>query len=201
MSPLEADSAPFDTILTVAPRLWCVNMAYTNEQFFGTLTLMGAEIVVAEPRAPLSDENGLTLVQRQFLTLRAGSLTDYDTLNHMDQTSVWLATQMRDPAFRTAYNQLYPFDPKAVTRDALKILLPKVVGLLDAALESGDTKRQQWAVERFLKVSGLEKITIESTSTNIPADLLIAKQWVERGIAIPAPLAERLRAQGLLPEE
>ncbi len=162
---------------------------------------MGAEIVVVEPLSPLVDENGLSLTQRQFLTLRAGTVTDYDALGNMEQTSIWLATQMREPAFRQAYNELFPYDPKIVTRDALKILLPKVVALMDAALESNDPKRQQWAVERFLKVSGLEKITIESTTTNIPIDLLMAKQFAERGVAIPTALTARLRAQGLLPEE
>ena len=162
---------------------------------------MGTETTVAEPRTPLVDEHGLSMTQRQYLAIRAGALTDYDALNSMDLTSIWLATQMRDTAFRQAYNQTFPYDPKAVTRDALKILLPKVVGLLDAALESDDPKRQQWAVERFLKVSGLEKLVIESTTTNIPADLLMAKQFLDRGIAIPPALEDRLRAQGLLPEE
>ena len=158
-------------------------------------------MVPSEPLAPLVDENGLSLTQRQFLTLRAESLTDYDTLNHMGQTSIWFANQMREPAFRQAYNQLYPYDPKAITRDALKTILPKVVGLLNDALESDDTKRQQWAIERLLKVTGLEKIIVESTTTSIPADLLMAKQFVDRGVAIPPELKERLRVQGLLPEE
>ena len=158
-------------------------------------------VLIDPPLTPLQDENGLTMLQRQWLVARAETLTDYEALNHFNLTSIWLATQMRIPAFRSAYNQTFPYDPKTVTRDALKVILPKVVALLDAALESSDVKRQQWAIERLLKVTGLEKIIIESTTATIPADLLIAKQWVDRGVAIPPELKERLRVQGLLPNE
>lgn len=162
------------------------------------------EAITPAPSAalePLRDEHGLDLTQRQFLTTRASALTDYEALDNMGLTSIWLANQLRVSDFRRAYNQLFPFDPKAVTRDALRTILPKVVTELESALESEDGKRRQWAVERLLKVTGLEKLSIDVTRTDVPADLIMAKQFVERGVRIPPELLERLKGQGLIADE
>lgn len=145
----------------------------------------------------LRDENGLDLTQRQFFHRRAHSLTDYDTLVDMGLPTLWLATQLRDSAFRRMYNQLFPVDPKTLTTNALKTLLPKVVGILDSALESDDPKRQAWATDRLLRVAGLEKVLVESTSVSVPFGVAIASQMKERGVEVPDALAKKLEEYGL----
>ncbi|KKK53732.1 hypothetical protein LCGC14_3091810, partial [marine sediment metagenome] len=130
--------------------------------------------------------------------VRAEALTDYDALNKMGLTSIWLANQLQEKDFRKAYNLLYPFDPKTVTKDALRTILPRVVDELNTALNSEDSKRRQWAVERLLKVTGLDKLSIDINHTDTLSDLLMAKQFVERGVRLSPELLTRLKDQGLI---
>ena len=146
-----------------------------------------AEMSKREPR----DEEGLTLPQRRFLKARLFQLSDRAAL---DETKASMADLMRwqdEPGFATAYRTLCPRSTVEMVKGGFDAILPEALQLMMDALKGEElTKSQRWVVDKLLKVTGLDKILIESTHTSIPYEARLALTLLERGLPISPGLRD-----------
>lgn len=146
-----------------------------------------AEMNKREPR----DEDGLTLPQRRFLKARLFQLSDRGALDEVKASMADLIRWQDEPPFATAYRVLCPRTTVEMVKGGFDAILPDALDLMVKAIKGEElTKSQRWVVDKLLKVTGLDKILIESTHTTIPYEARLALILLERGVAISPALRD-----------
>lgn len=146
-----------------------------------------AEMNKREPR----DEDGLTQPQRRFLKARLFQLSDRAALDEIKSSMADLIRWQDEPQFATAYRVLCPRTTAEMVKGGFDAILPEALQLMMDALKGEElTKSQRWVVDKLLKVTGLDKILIESTHTTIPYEARLALTLLERGVAISPALRD-----------
>lgn len=146
-----------------------------------------AEMAKREPR----DEEGLTLPQRRFLKARLFQLSDRAALDETKASMADLIRWQDEPGFATAYRTLCPRSTVEMVKGGFDAILPEALQLMMNALKGEElTKSQRWVVDKLLKVTGLDKILIESTHTTIPYEARLALTLLERGVPISPGLRD-----------
>lgn len=144
----------------------------------GFLDKLLKELQDAEPR----DTEGLTTKQKQFLRLRPHTDTDRAALDSIKATWAQFLTWQDDESFMRVYTELVPGTAADRVRKATYALGMDSIAIMERAAKGEElSKEERWFVERIHKVLGLEKTVIESTHTNIPAELRLAILMIERG--------------------
>jgi hypothetical protein len=140
-----------------------------------------------EPR----DEDGLTGPQRRFLRARMFQLSDRAALDEIKASMADLIRWHDEPGFSQAYRALCPTTTPDQVKRGFDAILPEALELMANALKGDElTKSQRWVVDKLLKVTGLDKILIESTTTAIPFEARLALSLHERGLPLPPALHE-----------
>ena len=146
-----------------------------------------AEMSKREPR----DEEGLTQPQRRFLKARLFQLSDRAALDETKASMADLIRWQDEPQFATAYRTLCPRSTVEMVKGGFDAILPEALQLMMDALKGEElTKSQRWVVDKLLKVTGLDKILIESTHTSIPYEARLALTLLERGLPISPGLRD-----------
>lgn len=146
-----------------------------------------AEMNKREPR----DEEGLTQPQRRFLKARLFQLSDRAALDEVKSSMANLLRWQDEPGFSAAYRALCPRSTAEMVKGGFDAILPEALELMMNALKGEElTKSQRWVVDKLLKVTGLDKILIESTHTSIPYEARLALILLERGMPISPGLRD-----------
>lgn len=146
-----------------------------------------AEMDKREPR----DDEGLTQPQRRFLRSRLFQLSDRASLDEVKASMADLMRWQDEPGFANAYRALCPRSTVEMVKGGFDAILPEALELMIQAIRGEElTKSQRWVVDKLLKVTGLDKILIESTHTTIPYEARLALTLLERGLPISPGLRD-----------
>jgi len=147
-------------------------------------------------RALVPDERdpaGLTTEQRRFLAIRERTFSDRSAIDEARLQLVDLYNWRKEPAFIRAYEERAPRITLDDAKRELGQLFFETISIIrNAATGEEVTKSQRWAAERILKAFGLEKLTIESTHTNIPYEARLALEMARRQVALPPAFIDLL---------